>query len=140
MTLIEQLAWFAAVFRPPIPDGLMISSATFNKSEFAEFTIWPSQQSEAGFKLCVNSLELENLESHLQVSDSLTCWRELFRGGVLAYGFSIAQRDEGSGLEIPFELMTFLVQVRASMDYDGGTILLGHSSCLFLSKKLQTSI
>jgi hypothetical protein len=113
---------------------------TFDKSEFAEFTVWPSQQSEAGFKLCVDSLELENLESHLQVNNSSTCWRDLFRGGVMAYGFSIAQRDEGSGLEIPFELMTFLAQVRASIDYDGGTILLGHSSCLFPSKKLQTGV
>lgn len=34
--------------------------------------------------------------------------------------------------------MAFLAQVRASMDYDGGTILLGHSSCLFPSKKLHT--
>ena len=54
----------------------------------------------------------------------------------MAYRFSIAKFDEGSGLEIPFELIVFLVQVRTSIDYDGGTILLGHSSCLFLSKKL----
>jgi hypothetical protein len=137
---VEQLAWFAAVFRPPIADGLTVSSVSFDKLEPAELAAWPSQQNGPAFGLRLDTLNLENLRSHSGADESSTCWQELFRGGVLAYGFPIAQRDEGSGVEIPFELMTFFAQVRISMDYDAGTILLGHSSCLFPSKMLRKGV
>jgi hypothetical protein len=72
-----------------------------------------------------------------------TCWHSLFPNGVLAQGFPIAERNEGDGIEIPFELMVTLAQVSISMDYEdgkGGTILIGHSATLIPSRFLENAV
>jgi hypothetical protein len=93
------------------------------------------------FTLGLNPLEpnLKNTES-LEGDKRPTCWHSLFRTGILAQGFPIAERHEVNGIEIPFELMTALAQVSISMDYENGTILIGHSAMLIPSRLLGNAV
>ncbi|KAF4629839.1 hypothetical protein G7Y89_g8306 [Cudoniella acicularis] len=139
----EQLAWIAAVFRPPAAvNALTISSIDFSLLEPAEAPQLAIDPDPMRFALRLDTKILEPSKTLETISseERSTCWHELFRGGVLAYNFPIAQRDEGSGLEIPFDLMVHLAQVRLSMDYDDGAILLGHSSMLFPSQILPDGV
>ena len=133
VSTVEQLAWFAAVFRPPNSNHLAASSVIFSRLK-------PTGLAASSFGLQLDMLNSDMFKSHPQAENIPSCWQHLFQGGVLAFGFPIAQRDEGSGLEIPFELMTFFAQVRVSMTHDAGTILLGDTSCLFPAKRLQTGV
>lgn len=73
-------------------------------------------------------------------SDS-SCWHRLFPGAVLAYGFPISKRKEGVGLEIPFDLMVGLADIRTQIDVGGGaTILGGPGIALYPTKTLKNGV
>ena len=140
VSIVEQLAWFAASFRPSVSEELTMSSVSFKNLVHVEPADHISQQKRATFELQLDTLESIELDDDLEGMISPTCWQELFQGGILASGFPIAPREEGLGLEIPFELMILLSQARLSMTHDLGTILFGHSTCLFPAKKLQDGV
>jgi ankyrin repeat protein len=68
------------------------------------------------------------------------CWTNILRSATLAVGFPLRKRPEGIGLEIPFPLLLRFADISVSMDYDGGTILVGASTILFPSQKLEDGI
>lgn len=140
VSIIEQLAWSAASFRPSVSKELTTSSVTFKNLVYIEPAGHTFQQRGAIFELQLDALESVKMEDDLESEISPVCWQELFQGGILASGFPIAPREEGLGLEIPFELMILLSQVRISMTYDLRTVLFGHSTCLFPAKKLQAGV
>ena len=54
-----------------------------------------------------------------------TCWHHLLRGAVLVCGFPISPREDGMGLEIPFDLMVGLADIRTKIDFAEEAVLLG---------------
>lgn len=58
------------------------------------------------------------------------CWHNLLRGAVLAYGFPIRNRHEGLGLEIPFDLMLGLADIRTQINVGDKTMLLGRKGIM----------
>ena len=76
-----------------------------------------------------------------------SCWIPLLRESVLSCGFPIAQRDEGLGLEIPFNLMMYLSGVHYPVEYGQGIVFRSHVregsgdySMLVPTRKLETSV
>ena len=115
-----------------------MSSVSFHKADKLTYL---SPIGEVLFELSFCSPEQEKLGQNSHCNEgSVMCWHSLFKDGVLACGFPIAERAEGDGLEISFPLMVLFAKVSVSMDYDNGTILLGPSSLLFPSKRLHNAV
>lgn len=68
------------------------------------------------------------------------CWTKILRSATLAVGFPVRKRPEGIGLEIPFPLLLRFADISVSMEYDGGTLLVGESTILFPARKLEDGI
>lgn len=129
--VVQQLAWFAAVFTLPTAHAMTISTAIFRKSE---------EHGSVGFEIIPWTIDLTTLED-LSHSETTTCWHRLFHGTVLAYGFPISQHTIGKGVEIPFDLMAGLLSVQAVVQRDnGGTILVGQSLMLYLLGNLEDGV
>jgi hypothetical protein len=129
--VVQQLAWFAAVFTLPTAHTMTISTAIFRKSE---------ERGSFGFEIIPRTIDSTTLED-LSHPETTTCWHRLFLGTVLAYGFPISQRTTGKGAEIPFDLMAGLSSVHTAVQRDGGgTILAGHSLMLHLSDNLEDGV
>ena len=126
--MIQQLAWFTAVFRMAIPNSLTVSTAIFRKASLTG--------SVSGFELFPETLDLsEMMPESTQDKITPTCWHGLFHGTILAFGFPISERDTGLGVEIPFKLMVGLANITTTIYQGvGGFILVGHSVMLFPSK------
>jgi hypothetical protein len=87
---------------------------------------------------------LYSLTQEQKISDSSSisakCWLSLFRERVLPCGFPITRREEGEGLEIPFEFMTLFAGVRGSMVYGDDSILVGPCRVLFPTRRLREAV
>ncbi|KAI9787481.1 MAG: hypothetical protein M1839_000010 [Geoglossum umbratile] len=99
--------------------------------------------SEADVSYCGNREQVEHFHITLnelrpiEESDQGQCWHRLFRGGVIAKGFPTREKPVGGrGLEIPFQLMTFLAAVEFPICQDGGIILMGFSTLLIPVSRL----
>ncbi|KAH8703635.1 hypothetical protein BGW36DRAFT_414097 [Talaromyces proteolyticus] len=116
--VIEQLSWLCCVFAcdDTAPNnGLMVSAGCFR----------PSGDSTRFY--------LSSIHSSLDTFSDEVC-------GTLALGYPAPPRKEGIGLEIPFPLLLRFADISISMDYDGGTILVGSCTILFPSKRLEDGI
>jgi hypothetical protein len=96
VSAIDELAWLAAVFRLPNGSGLKSSSIKSGRNNK------PANISDLEqYNLFLDALELEvDKAQPPHESKSPNCWHPLFREGVLASGFPIAERIEGDGIEI----------------------------------------
>ncbi|KAK3358598.1 hypothetical protein B0T24DRAFT_126510 [Lasiosphaeria ovina] len=111
--LIQQLAWITAAFEPPKKNVLTVSTAFVD--------IVPGM-------IDIRPRELDSQALLRGPSDSkanASCWHQLLPGAVLAYGFPISERKEGIGLEIPFDFMVSLADIRTKIDVAEGVTLLG---------------
>jgi hypothetical protein len=137
LPIIQQLAWFTAVFRVATPNSLTVSTAIFRNTPLENRSL-----SGCEFEIFPKTLNLSALVSG-STSDEMTptCWHRLFHGTILAFGFPISERDEGVGVQIPFELMTSLANITTAIYQEGGeAILIGHSVALFPSEELRDGI
>jgi hypothetical protein len=121
--LLQQLAWLTAVFTLPTPNALTISTAVL-KVGLGSIDIWLK-------KIDLRTLMLDSVGHE----EAPICWHRLLRGAVLAYGFPISKRRGGTGLEIPFNLMAGLADIRTKIDIGGGAALLGGSGILLYPSK-----
>jgi hypothetical protein len=113
---LEQLTWLAATFRNPQGNALLLSSA-----KLASRPQPPAKISAPVFDLIL--LAAQPVPSEAGTPGS--CWVPLLQKSVLAYGFRIAPREEGLGLEIPFRLMTHLAGVHYPVERGRGIFLQG---------------
>jgi hypothetical protein len=120
---ISQLAWFGSVFSLPEGNSLTMSYANFHRVSGTSF-----------------KLSLLKKKQEVSNGDLGMCWVSLFNKGILACGFPVTERAEGEGLEIPFPLMAIFAKVSVSMDYDGGTILVGPSSFLLPVERFHDAV
>ncbi|KAM3070518.1 hypothetical protein ACMFMG_010339 [Clarireedia jacksonii] len=137
LSIIEQIAWFTAILRKGTPNDLTISTTIFRKNLDEKKTFGRSD-----FELFPKTLALNDTISDATQDDTTsTCWHHLFRGSVLAFGFLISDRNEGKGVEIPFELMVNLANITTTIGLDEGrAILAGHSVMLFPTGLLEDGI
>lgn len=134
---LNQLSWFAAAFRVPKGNGLTMSYASFQGvNKLGDL----DHSTPTSFLLSLCLPRQEPKMNAQCVRDTGKCWLPLFKEGVLARGFPIAEYDGFEGLEIPFPLMAAFTRVACSMEYNHGTILLGESSLLFPSKRLRQAV
>ena len=83
--ILQQLAWLTAVFRRPVKNALMVSTAALCKTG-RKVNIVPK------------TTDLSTLVPATVPGEAIsTYWHRLFYGTVLAYGFSISKRDRGDG-------------------------------------------
>jgi hypothetical protein len=111
-------------------DDIMMSYVRFEEmdgghsSESPQFSVslcLPTRQSMAGYLF----------------SDPGTksCWLPLLKGGVLARGFPVRNRDSNSkGLELPFALMVMFAKAESSVNVNGDFYLIGTSWILILTR------
>lgn len=123
--LIQQLAWLTAAFFLPAQNVLTISTAVLEVTEPGVIIIQPKN---IGSKILGQSLT--------GMDKSASCWHHLFRGAVLAYGFPTSERVEGTGLEIPFDLMVALADIRTQIDVGQGITLLGGAGVVLYPTKI----
>lgn len=133
---MELVAWLTATFRLSKGGGPTASKINFQPYETALYN-GPSINGHFRISLCSGMQEQKIPDSS---SISAKCWLPLFRGGVLACGFPISRREEGEGLEIPFELMTLFTGVRGSMVHEDGNILVGPCRVLFPTRRLHEAV
>jgi hypothetical protein len=133
---ITFFAWFAATFRPPRAAGLTISRVNF---EYDNQTAQNGSTTYGWFRLslCSPKQDIGNLKAD---TSSGACWLPLFQEGVIAYGFPVAKREEGEGLEISFDLLRLFAGVKGSIEYEGVTIYVGPSRILFPTKILRDGV
>ncbi|KUL83211.1 hypothetical protein ZTR_10023 [Talaromyces verruculosus] len=124
--IMEQIAWLGSVFThgktKPKDRGPFLATGYY----------WFSSTSQC---FCL-SIENDPLEGYINEP----CWTSILRSATLAIGFPVRKRQEGVGLEIPFPLLLRFADISVSMEYDGGTILVGESTILFPSRKLEDGI
>ncbi len=109
----QQLAWLSAVFR--IPNNGKFACSDFIVCETPELNVFTLKLSQ-----------LQDIEATHQA-----CWHPLFLNGVLAHGIPIKPRDGETGVELPFEAMTFFAGIIGPMEYRGGLVLKGFSTIIF---------
>jgi hypothetical protein len=134
---LNQLSWFAAAFRVPKGNGLTMSYACFQGVNRIGDHNHPTRTS---FLLSLCLPRQEPKMNAQCVGDTGKCWLPLFKEGVLARGFPIAEHDGFEGLDIPFPLMATFTKVTCSMEYNHGTIFVGESSLLFPSRRLRQAV
>jgi hypothetical protein len=123
--IMEQIAWLGCVFtckQTESGHGPFLATANY----------WLSSTSPT-LQLSVQNYSLEGYLDE-------PCWTNLLRKATLAVGFPVRKRPEGLGLEIPFPLLLRFADISVSMDYDGGTLLVGESTILFPSRQLEDGI
>lgn len=57
-----------------------------------------------------------------------------------ACSLPVAKREEGGGLEIPFQLLAMIVGVEGSMEHGGDIIYVGPSRILFPTRLLRITV
>lgn len=111
--IAQQLAWISTAFRTP-KEGKLASS---------EFILHKTQHPDV-FKLRL--LRLRDVRTTPKA-----CWHPLFLNGVLAHGFPIRPRSGEVGVELPFEVMSYLAGIIGPVQYKEGLILKGYSTIIF---------
>ena len=130
--VIQQLAWFAAVFTLPTEHVITLSTAMFRRAE---------GQGSLDFEIIPRIIEIITLGNSNQPEITSNCWHRLFQGTVLACGFPISQRAKGRGVEIPFQLMTGLANITAAVQRDvGGALLIGDSLRLYAYDETEDEV
>lgn len=123
--VLQQLAWLAAVFTLPTRDTLTISIPSLEIIGKGKLKLRTRSVSSAS----LGQSDQFDPFNHL---DTPQCWHGLLRGAVLAYGFPISHRLNGLGLELPFDLMLALADIRSQVDTGENTILVGGSGKMLL--------
>ena len=113
--LIQQLAWLTAAFTLPKENVLTASTAVLRIADAGFIEIRPKKIDDP------DTLTLDRADPEVNT----TCWHHLLRGAVLACGFPISPREDGMGLEIPFDLMVGLADIRTKIDFAKDAVLLG---------------
>lgn len=128
------IAWVASTFRLPKSEGLSCSPVYVDCIPSTSHTRgygWVSDPDRRLFSIHIGKLQIP------QSSESF-CWKPLFEGSVVAYGFPVPQKPPGMrGLQIPFPVMlkNSLMIYDSSVENDDGVkagiYLAGVSSILF---------
>ena len=95
-------------------EGVSISTVFIEKAE---------SSTDVAFKLTQDALRADS-------KDQWPCWYGLFRHSVVAFGFEVASRQHGIGLELTFELMVELAENAKPLNRAGSFILIGLHSAL----------
>lgn len=123
--IMEQIAWLGCVFtckQREHSHGPFLATANYWFSSTSPILHLPVQN--------------YSLDGYLNEP----CWTNILRKATLAVGFPVRKRKEGLGLEIPFPLLLLFADISVSMDYDGGTLLVGESTILFPAQQLVDGI
>lgn len=129
--LVQQLAWLTAAFTLPTRNALTVSTAVLRIADPGLIDIRSKKIDDR------STLMRDSVDPGVNP----TCWHHLLRGAVLACGFPISAREEGMGLEIPFDLMVGLADIRTQIDIGEGAALLGGPGIvLYPTKVLRDSI
>lgn len=112
ISIVHQVAWLGLVFRLPIPGELSHSDFTLRQSSLLQF-------------------DLKYSPAQIVGKNSDICWYPLFTGLVLACGFPIPPRENETGVELPFDVMTSLGSVMHPILSDGGYVLRGFSTIIY---------
>ncbi|KAK2591056.1 hypothetical protein QQS21_011252 [Conoideocrella luteorostrata] len=128
--LLQELAWLTAAFTLPTKHVLTIATATLK-------VVRPGL-----VEIKAEKLEYEDTDADANVlTMTSSCWHRLARGATLAYGFPISKREDGVGLEIPFDLMTSLAGIRTQMDVgEAANLLLGPGIVLYPTKVWEKGV
>ena len=110
--------------------------AAIRKSGRHDLSLSTIEKSLSFDRTRITVLPLQELAS----SQNYGCWHNLMVRSAIAHGWKIPERDGGVGLEISFEIMTFLSDVEYSLTYNGGLILMGFSSILVPIERLGDGI
>ena len=110
--IAQQLAWITTSFRIPKYGQVSYSEAILERTGSMIFNI--------------NLLELEAVRKRASA-----CWLPLFENGVVARGFPVPLRNYEKGIEVPFSVMTGLVNVMYPVVHAKGIYLRGFSKLLF---------
>jgi len=137
MLTLELLAWLAVTFRLPQQRGIALSSVDYESMGNKSLN---SSSSVRDTRYLPILLSKQSAAPRSHIDTPGTCWLPLFQEGILACGFPAAPREEGIGLEIPFQLMIHFAGIRGSMEYDKFKILVGPSRILFPVKLLGDSV
>ena len=114
MDLVAALAWLAAALRRSSFEGTSTSTVSFEKVETLTGT---------AFKITPKALRVDS-------KDPYPCWYGLFRHTVVAFGFEVASRQSGIGLELPLELMVELAGNTKPLKYTGNFFMISLQSAL----------
>jgi ankyrin repeat protein len=124
--IMEQIAWLGSVFTYEMTKskdcGPFLATGYYSLSSTSQY-----------FRLSIVDYPLEGYLDE-------PCWTSILRSATLAIGFPVRKRQEGIGLEIPFPLLLRFADISVSMEYDGGTLLVGASTILFPSRILEDGV
>lgn len=119
ISVAQQFAWLAAVFRKPQYGQTSYSEVVFNESN--------KDAENASIDFEIRPLGLRKVHRSLK-----TCWLDLFSNCVIARGFPIPKRSNGEeGIELPYGIMTSQAGILFSKTYRGGLFLRGLSTLIY---------
>lgn len=111
---VAALAWLAAALRRSSCEETQMSTVSFEKAESLVGT---------EFRITLKALMADGKEQVL-------CWHDLFRHTVVAFGFEVASRQSGVGLELVLDLMVELAENAKPFNYAGKFFMIGSHSAL----------
>lgn len=114
MDYVAALAWLAAALRRSSFEGIQTSTVSFEKAESLSGT---------EFRITPNALMANSQEQ-------VPCWHDLSRHTVVAFGFEVASRQSGIGLELALDLMVELAENAKPLNYAGRLFMIGSHSAL----------
>ncbi|KAL7910211.1 hypothetical protein GGI35DRAFT_479081 [Trichoderma velutinum] len=129
----EQIGWFAAAFRSSFDDSqISICHPEILSFQAEGGLTLQSEEFEKAFTckilVAVNSIKVNGLP---YVGGQ--CWQQMFNNPVIVMGYPIKPRgniESGTGLELPFEMMTTLSDARYLTTFNGKTVVKGFSTVL----------
>lgn len=127
----EQLAWLASALRSSPHDSKLSYCTPFISSTAVESISIPTPQASLISKTsCTIDFQLEVGEADSPPSVG-QCWHHLFRNPIVMKGFPIARRSrQGTGLEIPLNILAGLVHAENAEIFNGRIFIKGFSNLL----------
>ncbi|KAL5357315.1 purine and uridine phosphorylase [Aspergillus floccosus] len=135
----EQLAWLGSALRSS-PHGFKISYCTpFISSASIESTSSATLHAPNITKIsCLIDFRFADEERSSPPSSSGQCWHHLFRNPTVVTGFPIPYRSrQGTGLEIPLNILAGLAQAKHVDFFDERLYIKGFSSLLIPTKYIR---
>lgn len=126
----EQLAWMSAALRPSLGD----QKAVYYTHQPYVDSILPNPSGDLCFDCSIKyRAESHDLSSLTHIGQ---CWHRMFNQPVVVQGFPVLRRPETStGLELPLNMMTALVEATFINLFNGNVFIKGFSMMLVPTKR-----
>ncbi|KAI0446019.1 hypothetical protein F4803DRAFT_569193 [Xylaria telfairii] len=136
----EQLAWISAALRlAPNDQGIHICTPSIQQIQIDDhLTSLPGelQSVDASFSV---SCEISGPPTEKHSTGQ--CWHDLFKNAMIVQGYPIPRRSrENTGLEIPLDILSALLQAPQITTFGSRTFLKGFSSMLILMDQTEDSV